>query len=107
MSRSLWLSLLQISSPLTKPCEVLALCPDHDIIMLDIKVHQQEALDDTYSSFYKEFTSMKLPSLIPLYVFLARSSLDLMHESLRLRLEQHIETPSLPIVRQVNYQLAP
>lgn len=50
----------------------------------------------------ERFEEMGLPSFRPLYLFLLRIPLDVLHESLRLRLEQQPEAePSLLSVRQV------
>lgn len=50
----------------------------------------------------QRFEEMGLPSFRPLYLFLVRIPLDVLHEALRLRLEQQPEAdPSLLSVRQV------
>lgn len=85
-----------------KTCDVLALSTNYDLIEMDYKIQQHESGGDDHLSYYEYFKSMNLPSLIPLYIFLARFPLDYTHESLRLRLEQQIENPSLPIIRQVS-----
>ena len=84
-----------------KSCDVLPLSCDYDLIAMDYKIQHHEASGEDHLSYYEHFKSMNLPSLIPLYIFLARFPLDYTHESLRLRLEQQIENPSLPIIRQV------
>lgn len=50
----------------------------------------------------EDFETMGLPSYKPTYLFLAQIPLNVVHECLRLRLEQKPETePSLLSVRQV------
>ena len=50
-----------------------------------------------------DFTNMQLPSFKPLYLFLVRMPLDIVHECLRLRLEQMQLKPSAISVAQVEY----
>lgn len=82
--------------------DVLPLSNRYDIIALQDSIERKESQDDEFVSFYEEFDTMNLPSLIPLYIFISRLTLDLTHASIRLRLEQQIESPSLPIIKQVN-----
>ncbi|XP_041352279.1 mitogen-activated protein kinase kinase kinase 4-like [Gigantopelta aegis] len=49
----------------------------------------------------EEFERMGLPSFRPSYLFLIRIPLDVIHECLRLRLEQHIGDPSFLSIRQL------
>lgn len=44
---------------------------------------------------------MGLPSIKPTYLFLARIPLDVIHECLKLRLEQKVSDPSLLSLKQV------
>ncbi|XP_067947901.1 mitogen-activated protein kinase kinase kinase 4-like isoform X2 [Watersipora subatra] len=90
-------------SPHVKHCDVLPLSSDGDVITADQKVQERDAMDGFFT-LYPEWQSMKLPSIIPMFVFLARFPLDLTHECLRLRLEQHVDNPSLPIIRQVVHE---
>jgi hypothetical protein len=57
---------------------------------------------DGEGSWVLRFEEMGLPSFRPLYLFLVRIPLDVLHEALCLRLEQQPEAePSLLSVRQV------
>ena len=47
------------------------------------------------------FEEMGLPSFRPIYLFLVRIPLDVVHECLKLRLEQQPEEPSMLSVKQV------
>ena len=66
---------------------------------------ETEALEENVFSGLSEgppmFEEMGLPSFKPLYLFLVKISLDVVHECLKLRLEQQPEEPSLLSVRQV------
>ena len=91
-----------------KPVDVIQLSADYDLLTLDEIIQDREDVDSFYSdskNLSSEFVEMALPSLIPLYIFLARTSIDITHEALRLRLEQAIEEPSVPIIRQVRRKL--
>ena len=57
---------------------------------------------DSISNWHTEFDAMHLPSFKPAFFFLCRIPLDVLHECLRLWLEQRPKTePSLLCVRQV------
>ena len=50
----------------------------------------------------KEFSDMGLPSFLDLYLFIAKISFDIVHESIRYRLEHKPKVdPSLMSIRQV------
>ena len=66
-------------------------------------VHSDSTAEADEISWVHRFEEMGLPSFRPLYMFLVRIPLDVLHECMRLRLEQRPEAdPSLLSVRQVS-----
>lgn len=55
----------------------------------------------TYGVWNPEFVKMNLPSFRAPYLFLCRVPLDVIHECLKIRLEQKPQEPSELSIRQV------
>ncbi len=80
---------------------VLASSPSFADLPTNISQYYPEMLNDP-SMPKPDFNLVGLPSFLPTYLFLVRIPLDVVHECVRLRLEQRPENePSLLSVRQV------
>lgn len=90
---------LQTASP---TADILSTSPSLDGLPSAIPCMDRRVSLAMHGVWSEEFVQMGLPSFKPAYLCLLRIPLDVVHECLRLRLEQRPETdPSYMSVRQV------